>query len=1295
MGQVQSQPDLSVYARKEDVLKQIGEVTKEMDKITPVDTQNFIKKTEDKAIYSDVTNTVNDKYITPLYWGERFNANKSSLRESEDNDTKFITPAYITDRKISWTAVNADSDTIDDKFVTPAFLNNRLTNAKTEWTANESDTTGNKFVTPAFLNNRLTNTKTEWTANQTDTNSDNFVTSKMLNTAKTSWTVSASNDIEGSNNRDDNFATPNWVNSQLNRRINRSLLKSTDNLNETSDDRMTTPGWVSSKIDQQKQDWTINTINDTNITSQADSKFVTPKWVDSKIKSFIPTVSSSDTSSDERFVTTKYLTEVRTATNEGQKDSSFHYVTPNYLKNIWLKSVTANIPTTSGPVSDQSSSFVTPFFLQTELAKFRNEAIINIGSTAEAAITNNLSTNIPFTSMVSNNLQRNADIHSGIADVLTNSANPRYNNQNLTNLSEKVKDQLVISGINVLSGQVANKLAGDPQYRSVLLQDIGENSSSLNIETRLKLGNKKFGESSFETSDAKTIVSGKFGNKDAEIDLNKPDTTNDLYNDVKNSYLHIRGAAKAYPLTNTVTTRGKRRVKISDDLLVDNKVAIGSGVDTIPSTFNQPSDNYLLKVGGSALFKDGIDIEGNEFSNFKGPVNITGNTKISGKVGIAADADSNFDLKVGGPATFTKTVTFTDNISGAGATLGNLNVGGPATFAKTVTFTDDISGTGATLGNLNVGGPATFAKTVTFTDNISGTGATLGNLNLSGPATFAKTVTFTDNISGTGATLGNLNVNGPATFAKTVTFTDNISGTGATFGNTNITGQATFAKTVTFTDNISGTGATLGNTNISGPATFAKTVTFNDNVSGTMATFGNINVTNGKFTNIEGITATFGNLNVTQPARFSKTVTFDDNINGKTATFDGSLTNWGSTTIGGNKNAPWDSLIFSTNGENAYINANDAGSGMHFQHAGSTKMSILPNGSTNIMGDTNVEGNVNVGNNVNLRSTKQLILRDGNHYLAYTDAVDGPRMNGFGGGVLSTSQNGNKDVMKWNKNGNIIVNNNIEAKGIGPPGNHDWFRIWGTSANGIALHNGVSLHDGGGLNVGQYAKVPEGQIKTSGDVNVGGNVRVANQVEARKIQATSGDGHMVNIYKNGNANDVPAMLVRQTPNSSWGLVSEFRTEGSGNDQRPSILFSSDTAGSNTWSVGFGSSVDNNFRIRQNHGHRNNEWGTARMIIDTNGDVSIGNKLNLSNGWSINADASSIRVKKDGADKFVVGSDGTVWSENAGWMHVGDKWKFEIKSETGKCVDAGSVGQDCNWNNGYRRFTIAKTPFSNY
>ncbi|MEK7122656.1 MAG: shufflon system plasmid conjugative transfer pilus tip adhesin PilV, partial [Patescibacteria group bacterium] len=160
---------------------------------------------------------------------------------------------------------------------------------------------------------------------------------------------------------------------------------------------------------------------------------------------------------------------------------------------------------------------------------------------------------------------------------------------------------------------------------------------------------------------------------------------------------------------------------------------------------------------------------------------------------------------------------------------------------------------------------------------------------------------------------------------------------------------------------------------------------------------------------------------------------------------------------------------------------------------------------------------------------------------------------------------------------------------------------------------------------GSTATVPYATASSAGKVQVGSNIDVnANGVinipqsvatnatpSFATIYAgsvgigTTGLGAKLDILKTEQTSSTAFLARNSKGNNSWGIVGEFRVE---NDNyvgdRPSILFSSgynDT----TWSVGYGTGWDDNFRIRQNHGYRNNSWGTERLKIDTDGIVHLG------------------------------------------------------------------------------------------
>jgi hypothetical protein len=114
------------------------------------------------------------------------------------------------------------------------------------------------------------------------------------------------------------------------------------------------------------------------------------------------------------------------------------------------------------------------------------------------------------------------------------------------------------------------------------------------------------------------------------------------------------------------------------------------------------------------------------------------------------------------------------------------------------------------------------------------------------------------------------------------------------------------------------------------------------------------------------------------------------------------------------------------------------------------------------------------------------------------------------------------------------------------------------------------------------------------------------------FKGTSGAGtHAAAFQNNGSSNGSGFLFQNDAGNHSWGIVTELRIAGTAGTDRPSILFSHGY-NSNTWSVGFGA-ADDQFRINQNHGHRNGSWGTERFRIDTGGTAHFNGNVALHAG----------------------------------------------------------------------------------
>jgi hypothetical protein len=141
-------------------------------------------------------------------------------------------------------------------------------------------------------------------------------------------------------------------------------------------------------------------------------------------------------------------------------------------------------------------------------------------------------------------------------------------------------------------------------------------------------------------------------------------------------------------------------------------------------------------------------------------------------------------------------------------------------------------------------------------------------------------------------------------------------------------------------------------------------------------------------------------------------------------------------------------------------------------------------------------------------------------------------------------------------------------------------------------------------------------LRISSNSNVGIGITAPTQ-RLHVVGSNSGTGGYTGIFENatnGTSNGGGYLIQNNHSNHSWGAVAEFRTlTGSGGADRSSVIFSSDKAAI-SWSVGFVTGSDNNFRISKNHGHRafegswantNGGWGQEYLTINTDGNVGIG------------------------------------------------------------------------------------------
>ena len=214
----------------------------------------------------------------------------------------------------------------------------------------------------------------------------------------------------------------------------------------------------------------------------------------------------------------------------------------------------------------------------------------------------------------------------------------------------------------------------------------------------------------------------------------------------------------------------------------------------------------------------------------------------------------------------------------------------------------------------------------------------------------------------------------------------------------------------------------------------------------------------------------------------------------------------------------------------------------------------------------------------------------------------------------------------------IVFNNEEGSWGIRT-------RTTTSTANlGSALKN--LIYNGGGSNegfafTGNGTGAPSMEVRNDGvvwvktDINVP-NHYVGNYFQINTSRAASSHGY-AGLFLNtqyASSNFVPFSFESEYGTHSWGVVARFRVR-QGSADRPSIQFSSGT-NDTRWNVGYCYSQDDNFRITQNMGYRNDNsnsdgWGTERFRINTDGATYCFSSFTASGDVTAYSD---IRVKTD-------------------------------------------------------------------
>lgn len=663
-GQFVKIPQLANYVEKSDTTY-----------VKVADLQNYVKVADKATVDTDPNSQ--SAYVTPGYMRGRLNDTWTATGTDPDNTSnKFVTPLLMkTKLDTTWTALNADPDTTNNKFVTPAFLADRLTNT---WTVKntDSDTSTTKFVTPDFLANRLNTARTNWTAAETETAGNTFVTAagqtSRINRTKIDWTA---NDTEP----------------------------------DTSTSKFVTPQFLDNKI---KSKWTVRESDEDLTETTVNNRFVTPvflKKIIDKTESKIPSRATSGPSG--------YMT---------PDDIAAEYATKSYVDNrdITYSLSRPDIVSISNsliaPINDttpsQFVSAVAPQVARENRFLPKNLADELFTLARRDAFMNNLTSNImtnpthgqAIVTGLQQEIQRNRQLQSALRG-------PPGDFGSEENVREKLAPRTMWCATGEMCG-IPSSSNGFVLAANQVIQSTGGNAVIIknNINTP---GFIQFGDNAEKDTVQGTPQANKFDKMDARIELINFKDSQSEQKKAQKSSLNIYGGARALLGADSIE-RGKRRIKMFDDVMIDNKLAIGKDADVDPE--------FDLIVGGAAKFKD-ITVEN---ANITSNMSITGKTTLSGDVEIAG-----------------KTKTTGDTEISTNATIGNLytnslTAGGPANFTNNVNIQGELKAeTGnTTIKNLNTS-LLTANQTAVFKDGIAVTGGnivatnsdiTAKNLNLSG-----------------------------------------------------------------------------------------------------------------------------------------------------------------------------------------------------------------------------------------------------------------------------------------------------------------------------------------------------------------------------------------------------------------------------------------------------------------------------------------------------------------------------------------------------------------------------------